>query len=492
MSHSSFTIHHSLFIIKKRFFFLWLINFFLATIVLVILHTQSNLLFLNSLTEKTQDWLMYWRSYLEPVFSYQSQSLPLSLFTIDDKTHREWGSPLLTPRDKLKQLIEQARQGGANVIAINLDLARLSNGCFPEPGKISTCPTTQLQADVKLGLYLQQLNEEFHDPQNYDTPIILLEQAYRPPLDDNGFLQTGRFLEKPYSFFAAYLKEEKNVFWTSTFILADEDRIRRRWALVSLACENHHLTVVPSLPLLAAMAQRYSCEDSTRNAAYMIRDWKRRLNNWANPLPCDPSLGTTIWQICQRQPCPDLTIKLPSKKGVTEQNHIIDLTQNHGFEMINYRFAPFDNNQENGQKSHLFNQYSALDVLAHGVSVTQQIVLIGATHQENYDIYPIPIRFHEVNHLYSIANAIDTIQHFGQFKPQSFIYQLIILLILTLIITAVFNYYSLFSAWLLTTSLMVILLLIESVLMNYRFGITIIFSVIIIQLNSWYLMSQRH
>jgi len=443
---------------RKRFFFWWLINFFLATTVLLVLQSQHNFLFINTCVEKTRDWVMYWRSHVTG-FSQQSQSLPLSLFAIDEQSYREWGSPLLTPRDKLRQLIQRAQEGGANVIAINLDLSRLSNGCLHEPGKTSSCPSTELVDDVKLGLYLQELNEEFHHPDNYDTPIILLERAARPPLDNNGKPNTGAFLENSHSFFAAYLKEEKNVFWTTTLIVADKDRIRRRWALVNLVCDNNHLTLVPSLPLLAAMAQRYSCEDSTRKAAYMIRDWKRRLNQWAKTLPCDPSLGTTIREICQQQPCPDLTIQLPSKKGVCEQIHTIDLAQGHGLEVINYRFAP----PNLSHHSHLFKQYSALDVLAHGASVAQQVVLIGAIHQDSNDVYPIPIHFGEVNHLYSLANAIDSMQHFGQIKPPSFIIQLTSLFILTLIITAIFYYHSVLLA-LLTTALVLMLLLIASVL----------------------------
>ncbi len=46
------------------------------------------------------------------------------------------------------------------------------------------------------------------------------------------------------SFLDEVLKEEKNVFWASSFFWVDEDRIWRRWQLAPLVCQEGHLTVV--------------------------------------------------------------------------------------------------------------------------------------------------------------------------------------------------------------------------------------------------------
>lgn len=35
------------------------------------------------------------------------------LFEIDDKTYRQWGSPIIMPRQQLKSLIEKAEHGRA-------------------------------------------------------------------------------------------------------------------------------------------------------------------------------------------------------------------------------------------------------------------------------------------------------------------------------------------------------------------------------------------
>jgi hypothetical protein len=335
----------------------------------------------------------------------------MALFEIDDETYRQWGSPILTPRDKLKSLIEKAEQGSANVVVVDLNLTRLSDGCFHAPDKTPACSPVNLNTDVALGLYLQKLNEEFHHTDKYDTPIILLGRTYRQPLDENGTINTQASLEKPYSFLDAYIKKEKNVFWTSTFFVEDQPQ------LAALVCEDEHLTVVPSMPLLAAMAQLHSCEDSTRKAAYMIQEFKRRLNAWAQSLPCD--IGTTIPQICQKMDCPDLTVTLPKKAGVSDKVHTIDLARE--WEKIVYRFAPPD-------EQSLIDKYSALKVLTKGANVDKQIVFIGVTHHA---------RSKEVD---SVANAVDTLLRFGQLNPQPLAYKIGISIILIIILTLIFTY----------------------------------------------------
>ncbi len=346
--------------------------------------------------------VLQYQSFNENNSEYAPQ---MALFEIDEQTYRQWGSPILTPRDKLKSLIEKAEQGGANVIVVDIDLTWLSDGCFHAPGETPACSPVNFNTDVALGLYLQKLNKEFYEPDKYDTPIILLRRTYRLPLDENGGLNTQAFLEKPYSFLEAYVKKEKNVFWTSSFFVEDG----QRWQLASLVCEDNHLSVVPSMPLLAAIAQRHSCEDSTRKAAYLIQDFKARLNAWAQSLPCDIKQGTTIAQICQKMDCPDLSISLP-------ETHTIDLAQ--GTEKIVFTQSDL----------HLYRANKLLTA-----NVDKQIVLIGATHH---------IQTKKRDNVYLVANAVDTLLRFGQLNPPA--YKTFFLLVIML--TLIFAYYELIKA----------------------------------------------
>ncbi len=466
---------------RKSLITRFLLNLFVATAVVVALHSASEVFLLKEIKDKVLDWLMYFQSDFEPITQTGRKMQRMALFEIDDKTYREWGSPVIMPRDKLKSLIEQADKGGANVVVVDMSLTWLSDGCFHEVGKNAVCSPVKLDTDVALGSYLQKLNEEFHSRERYDTPIVLLSRTYRKPLDENGAIKTEAFLEKPFSFLEGYIRDEKNVFWTNTFFVADEGGKRRSWQPVSLVCEDNHLTVVPSMPLLAAMAQLYSCKDSTRNAAYMIRQFKRRLNAWAQTLPCDTSQGISLAQICQKIDCPNLTVTVPNKAGVCDKVHEMDLAKGRETERIVYRFAPPDNPSTN--QRHLIEKYSALDVLKKGANVEKQIVFIGVTHQDNGKRHPIPIRSNEVDDVYSVANAVDTLLRFGQFQPPPLAYKISVSIVLVIILTLIFSYYKLITALVLSTALVgTVLLVFSGQALHHGIGIDVAMGMMAIQL----------
>lgn len=458
-----------------------LLNFMVATAVLLIFSHSAKISWLQSVTDFTIDKMMSWQSGLELRLASGRQMQPLALIEIDDRTYRQWGSPLITPRAAIRSLIEQSKRGGANVIVVNIDLTRLSDGCFHEPGHPPICSPQQLQTDIALGLYLQQLNEEFSEPNKYDTPIILLNRTYRQPLDKDGYLKTDAFWEQPDSFLDGYLKTEQNVFWGGSFLQPDNDQRQRRWPLVALVCEDQHLAAVPSLPLLAAMAQLYSCKDSTRQAAYLIRDFKRRLNAWAHALPCDPQLGLTIPQLCQTTACPNLTVTLPVKAGVSDKTHYLDLTTGNDKERIIYRLTPV--NQLTLPYPRLIDRYRALTVLEQGINVAQQIVLINNTHEDRRDSYLIPRHHQTVAGSYVIANAIDTLLRFGQFQPPSLLYKIGLLTGMVILLTLTFSYYKFIIAFIFNLLLIGMLFWIASRLVHYDIEVEIACgSILIIQL----------
>ncbi len=246
--------------------------------------------------------------------------------------------------------------------------------------------------------------------------------------------------------------EEKNVFWSSTFFKIESDDIRRRWQLASLVCQDEHLSVVPSMQLLVALGQLYADD----NAALVIREFKQKLNNWANKLTCDVGAGTTIPKLCQAQNCPDFTIKLPQKTGISDEEHVIDLAGGRETELVVYRFAPDDDSKS--QRRQLIDTESALRILAEGADVAKQIVFIGVTHQDSGDLHPIPIRDNYVSGVYILANAVDTVLRFGQFKLQDICYKIMVSLFVILIATVIFALFGIVRAFLFSTIIVVVVL----------------------------------
>jgi CHASE2 domain-containing sensor protein len=428
---------------KKSFFIQLAINFTIATAVVVVLHTAEDLVFFKEIKDFALDTVMYYHSDFEPTLVGGEKMRRMALITIDDKTYRDWGFPVITPRDKLKALIEKAVEGGANVIAVDIELSWRSDGYIHAPDSLSLSAADQTLAD-----YLHELNAR-------DTaPPIILAGMYRKPLKYNEIIDKNAFLDRQPSFLDGVLKEEKNVFWASSFFKVDEDRIWRRWQLARLVCQEGHLTVVPSLALLTALAELHSVE--TNAAAQKIRDLKKRLNEWAKQFSCDVK-EKTIAELCRTQKtCPDFTVTLPQKEGVNDNTHLINLATKDVNERIVYRFAPSDKPEP--KRSAVIDIYTAAEVLADEAEFENQIVFIGVTHQDNGDRHPVPIRvLTDVDGVYIVANAADTLLRFGQLQPQSPQSKIIESIVLVILMTAIFTRFSVVPAFILSLILFIAL-----------------------------------
>ncbi|MEN8219800.1 MAG: hypothetical protein ABFS56_26320 [Pseudomonadota bacterium] len=55
--------------------------------------------------DQVLDQVMSWHSDFVPVLANNREMQRMALFDIDKKTFREWGSPVLTPRDKQAALM---------------------------------------------------------------------------------------------------------------------------------------------------------------------------------------------------------------------------------------------------------------------------------------------------------------------------------------------------------------------------------------------------
>ncbi|MDM8562692.1 CHASE2 domain-containing protein, partial [Candidatus Marithioploca araucensis] len=422
---------------KNSFSIQLAINFAIATAVVVVLHIAEDLVFFKEIKDFALDTIMYYHSDFEPTLENGEKMQRMALITIDDKTYRDWGFPVITPRDKLQALIEKAVDGGANVIAVDIELSWASEGYIHAPDSLSLSTADQTLVD-----YLHNINAR-------DTaPPILLAGMYRKPLKDNGIIDNNAFLERQPSFLDGVLKEEKNVFWASSFFVVDEDRIWRQWQLAPLVCQEGHLTVVPSLALLTALAELHSVEGNA--AAQKIRDLKTRLNDWAKQFSCEVK-EKTIAELCRiPKTCPDFTVTLPQKEGVNDDSHLINLAASDAKERIVYRFAPSD--KPDLKRGAVIDIYSAAEVLADEAELENQIVFIGVTHQDSGDRHPIPIRaLTDVDGVYIVANAADTLLRFGQLQPQTPQSKIIESIILVILMTAIFTLFSVVPAFILSS-----------------------------------------
>jgi len=426
---------------KTTLFKKLLFHFFLITICVTSIHALGNTAFFKQIKDAAYDYVMFWHSDFAPTLVDSQDIQHTVLFDINEQSYRAWDSPSITPRDKLQTLLQTAIDGGAKVIGIDISLSWTSDGYMRES---SDSPT-----DIALAEYLRGLNEN----QATAAPLIFLTRHYRQPLDN-----TAAFLETPPNFLDAALPVENNVFWTSTFFKMDEDRVIRRWRLAPLVCQNERLTVVPSMPLLMTLAHLHSQTQDTRQAAKVIREFKKQWNIWAKQFRCDEYQGKSLAELCQLKACPDLTVTLPKKAHVNDTVHHIDLLEGYETEKVIYRFAPPD--KPHTMQINLFEVKSAEAILAGklAIDVAGQIVFIGVTHQDNGDYHPIPIRYKDVSGVYILANAVDTLLRFGQFQPQTSATKVKWLIVLIIGMTLVFTFLEISAAFALTFIILSVLI----------------------------------
>lgn len=170
------------------------------------------------------------------------------LLNIDDKTYDEWGKPLVTPRDRLKGLIEKAANDGARLILVDI---------FLDDKTAANC--NDVPCDKVLKDYLANYDSQKECGGHKCPPIILIRRSFddtktgffavsKPPVrqmssDFLGEKNAERWISSPTSLIQWTLP----YFWVSEF-----DGRLRRWWLWQPVCENGKPKFIPTPQLLVA------------------------------------------------------------------------------------------------------------------------------------------------------------------------------------------------------------------------------------------------
>jgi CHASE2 domain-containing sensor protein len=188
-----------------------------------------------------------------------TKKMPSFVFLdIDNQTHKLWGEPFFTPRNKIKELIDVAVKAGARLVIVDVDLSQKT----PIEG-------LKLRRKVKLhpydkDLYNYMAGYKKYCKKNTKCPPIILARVFRPlpdfaeeedekisdwfrpdpePIRESrtGFLETAVAKSAPY------------VQWASPLFLSSSlDNVIRRWWLWQPICTEKQPEVIPSIQLLAA------------------------------------------------------------------------------------------------------------------------------------------------------------------------------------------------------------------------------------------------
>jgi CHASE2 domain-containing sensor protein len=138
---------------------------------------------------------------------------------IDAQTHQLWGEPLLTPRNKVKELIDVAVNDGARLVVVNLDLSQKT---LTEGRQIQE---DQQHPDDQLYDYINKYKQNYC-PEKTKCPPIILERGFRSVPESPTREYRYSFLDSAVKQSAPYTLWASPLFQPSYF-----DGAIRRWQL---------------------------------------------------------------------------------------------------------------------------------------------------------------------------------------------------------------------------------------------------------------------
>lgn len=310
---------------------------------------------------------------------------PIELYDIDDATYRSWNFPATIPRNKLAFLLKRAVEGGAAVVAVDIDLTYAENR----------------EEDRHLGELLKTLNES-DDP---DSPVIVLTRKLLRPLDDQGKVNHEAIFSLPVSFLDEYLPKQKKVFWASTLFNVDKDHVIRRWRNAEVYCSREgHFALLPSLQLLVTIAYNYKSQGHSPDQT--LQAISRNLAEVGGGRACDgkqaiPSLKSYFGQYSTRGGM----IRLDAGNN---SSNVLNLADFGEAERINYRITRVT--EQDTKSQIVVTSVTELESSPIRLDVLNRLVLIGVTFEESNDLHSTPVSNNVMPGIYILANGIDTLQ----------------------------------------------------------------------------------
>lgn len=161
-----------------------------------------------------------------------SRSVEFAIFDVDEASWRDWGRPLVLPRDKLGNLVAVAAGIKARAIVLDVDLA------FPD-------------ADAR-----QRALSDFLRQYPKNAPPLLLVRSLIAAADGEAARYSSQ-RPTPYDEpVALAVANGARIGWATPLFEADKDGLIRRWRLFEVVCDAATTRVMPSLPLAVADLMR--------------------------------------------------------------------------------------------------------------------------------------------------------------------------------------------------------------------------------------------
>ncbi|MDM8559088.1 CHASE2 domain-containing protein [Candidatus Parabeggiatoa sp. HSG14] len=194
------------------------------------------------------DWLMRITQQNIPATQAGVQKIPQFVWLdIDDETHRQWGEPLFTPRNRIQRLIDAAVKAEARLIIVDIDVSRQT-------------PIEGLQSrykDLKLHPYDEELANYLAEYPAYcqthpHCPSIILARTFLNVQNDSStpppYYQPRLAFEKLEQ---AVANSKGYIQWASPRFHKSRDQVVRRHSHWKAICTDEQPGVIASIGVTA-------------------------------------------------------------------------------------------------------------------------------------------------------------------------------------------------------------------------------------------------
>lgn len=395
--------------------------------------------------------------YQDIIPEMEKKKIPAFIFLdVDDVSRQQWDDPLVTPREKIKNLIATAVQGQASLVVVDYDLNR--------PIPVAAGAPLHF-GDQALKTYLANYASQHCQETENSCPPILLARTFQLPTDSIPKPRLG-FLEEAVEQSAPYVQ------WgTVQFERSDYDQRVRRWRLWEPVCVENQPAMIPSIELLAAALIRNQDPLTAGNSALTPAETQALLNK---------RLTEFQPENCQHEEEP---IELSSQIQMGDLT--INTDQQGIFQRVRFSFSwPADKKpgldyfqyDQSGQLALAVlsaHHYAKLPVESDISVFKNNIVIIGSSSPQTRDIYPTPLG--EMPGAMIIVNAIHSLLEYGVIKPVPSGVKVVLMVILIFVMSWLFTRLNPFMSMILLIFLIGVVVLPIAIAL-FRYGVWLDFA----------------
>jgi CHASE2 domain-containing sensor protein len=405
-------------------------------------------------------------------------------FDIDERTYRAWGEPLFVPRDKLLDLIRFAAEAPANLLVIDVELAKH----VPLGGRAPSVPATRserpeaVDPDSALAAYLRR----YPGPQRTATgtqshasfPHMIFARTIGPRALSGAGPQSASGVaalreERPSEFLEDVVSVSNVLHWASPLSDRDDDGLVRNWRLFEPTCLDRTPHAIPSMALLAwAVLRTPLMSQGAFSPASFEAELRRRFA--PSPAACVPDDLSSVapntassehWVLY------DGTLR----KRLVLSSRPSDLEQR-----IFYKF------QSSSSLADSFSRVPALLITERNNQplspelVAGKTVVIGSSYEAGKDLHQTPIG--EMSGAMVVINQINALMEFGQFQEVNRGIRWAGLLALIMIFSLSFSFFTTtWGAQVSTLILNAVLLPLSLWLFQYGWWLDLVFPLFVLQ-----------